>query len=137
MAKLPEPVIDHATRYAGRARFPLAVLVMLGLCGGLLSCYQSGSEDPPPAAPGIADGDIPPAGIAANGRIFYFQNCSVCHAAGGDDGTRAFGAIDLANQGSRISADMSHFDETYNLMARFTALDQARVDDLKRYLAGL
>lgn len=104
---------------------------------GLVSCYDSNSEEDPPPALGIIGGDVLPVGNALAGRTFYNQNCSVCHAAGSDDTTRAFGAIDLANQGSRISGDMSHFDETYNLMARFNDLDQERVDDLKRYLSGL
>lgn len=117
-----------------RAGMVLAAILM---SAGLASCYESNSEEEAPPALGVADGDIQPVGNALNGRIFYNQNCSICHAAGGDDTTRAFGAIDLANQGSRISGDMSHFDETYNLMARFTDLDQARVDDLKRYLSGL
>ena len=112
-------------------------LLAIMMSTGLGSCYQSNSEEEPPPALGITGGDSLPVGNALNGRIFYNQNCSVCHAAGGDDTTRAFGAIDLANQGSRSSGDMSDLDETYNLMARFTDLDQARVDDLKRYLSGL
>ena len=113
------------------------LLAALALGPGLVSCYESNSEEDAPPALGVIAGGSPPAGNALSGRIFYNQNCSVCHAAGSDDTTRAFGAIDLANQGSRISGDMSHFDETYGLMARFTDLDQARVDDLKRYLSGL
>ena len=113
------------------------VLAVLALGPGLVSCYESNSEEDAPPALGVIGGGTPPAGNALSGRIFYNQNCSVCHAAGSDDTTRAFGAIDLANQGSRISGDMSHFDQTYGLMARFTDLDQARVDDLKRYLSGL
>ena len=113
------------------------VLALLALGPGLVSCYESNSEDDAPPALGVISGGNPPAGNALSGRIFYNQNCSVCHAAGSDDTTRAFGAIDLANQGSRISGDMSHFDTTYGLMARFNDLDQARVDDLKRYLSGL
>jgi len=113
------------------------MLTALLMAVGLTSCYDSSSEEDAPPALVIGGDDQPLAGNAANGKIFYTQNCSVCHAAGNDDTTRAFGAIDLANQGSRISGDMSHFDETYNLMARFNDLDQPRVDDLKRYLSGL
>ncbi len=103
----------------------------------LVSCFESNSEGPAPPAINISGGGSIPAGNALNGKIFYTQNCSICHAAGNDDTTRVFGAIDLANQGSRISGDMSNFDLTYNLMSRFNNLDQERVDDLKRYLSGL
>ena len=118
-------------------RLLILTLATIVIGSSLVSCNESNSEEAAPPAVGIPGGNNPPAGNALNGSRFYTQNCSVCHAAGGDDTTRAFGAIDLANQGSRISGDMSHFDETYNLMARFTNLDQERVDDLKRYLSGL
>ena len=127
----------NQSRGVARLRRLGIVLLAILMSAGLVSCYESNSEEQAPPALGVSGGDSPPAGNALNGRIFYNQNCSICHAAGSDDTTRAFGAIDLANQGSRISGDMSHFDETYNLMARFTDLDQARVDDLKRYLSGL
>ncbi len=121
----------------GLLRLLIVTLAVMTMSGSLVSCYESNSEEEAPPAVGISSVDSLPVGKALNGRIFYIQNCSVCHAAGADDTTRAFGAIDLANQGSRISGDMSQFDETYNLMGRFTNLDQERVDDLKRYLSGL
>jgi mono/diheme cytochrome c family protein len=121
----------------GQWRLLLAILAAIVTSASLVSCYESNSEaTAPPAVDTLGGGNLP-VGNALNGKIFYRQNCSVCHAAGSEDTTRAFGAIDLANQGSRISSDMSHFDKSYNLMARFTNLDQERVDDLKRYLAGL
>ena len=124
-------------RCFAQSRWYGIALAAILMSTGLVSCYESNSEEDAPPAFGITGDDNLPVGNALSGRTFYNQNCSVCHAAGADDTTRAFGAIDLANQGSRISGDMSHFDETYNLMARFTDLDQARVDDLKRYLSGL
>ncbi len=127
---------NHGQQLPQSRRLGILLAAIL-MSAGLVSCYESNSEDDAPPALGVTGGDSLPVGNALNGRIFYNQNCSVCHAAGSDDTTRAFGAIDLANQGSRISGDMSHFDETYGLMARFTDLDQPRVDDLKRYLSGL
>lgn len=117
--------------------FSKLLLSMAVLSVALVSCYESGSEQVPPPPVTTGGGNTPAPGIAANGKIFYRQNCSVCHSAGNDDTTSAFGAINLANQNSRISTDISHFDTTYNMMARFTSIDQARVDDLKKYLAGL
>ncbi len=131
------------SRPAGKTDLPTALrlsitfLAVLAMSTSLVSCFESNSEEAAPPALDVSGGVNPPAGKASNGKVFYARNCSVCHAAGSDDTTRAFGAIDLANQGSRISDDMSHFDTTYNLMARFTNLDQTRVDDLKRYLSGL
>ena len=115
----------------------LWLIILTVMSASLLSCYESDAEQVAPPAVNVSPGVILPPGVAANGRIFYRQNCSVCHAAGSDDPTSAFGAIDLANQNSRISSDMSHFDQTYNMMGRFTNIDQARVDDLKKYLSGL
>ena len=112
----------------------LLILISIPLLGGVLvSCYESNSEQAPP--PPVVDTVVP--GIAANGKIFYMQNCSFCHAAGADDTTRAFGAIDLANQDSRVSNDISKNDLVYNTMGRFNNIDQERVDDLKKYLASL
>lgn len=97
----------------------------------LVTCYESNSEQAPP--PPVTDPVVP--GIAANGKIYYQQNCSYCHSAGADDTTTAFGAIDLANQESRISNDISKNDAVYNTMGRFNNIDQERVDDLKKYLS--
>jgi mono/diheme cytochrome c family protein len=127
----------NGTNRSGYWRLLIITLAAIAMSISLVSCYESNSEETAPPAVEATGGGTLPVGDALNGRIFYRQNCSVCHAAGSDDTTRAFGAIDLANQGSRISGDMSHFDTTYNLMTRFTNLDQERVDDLKRYLAGL
>ncbi len=128
---------DIAAKRIAPMRILAGIALAAVVVSGLSACYESSSEDPAPPPISISGSDNLPAGNPANGRIFYLQNCSVCHAAGGDDTTRAFGAIDLANQGSRISGDISHFDKTYNLMSRFSDLDQQRVDDLKQYLAGL
>lgn len=135
--------IDFKFSFRAREFWPKSVRMLsivsvaLLMSSALASCYDSNSEEDAPPAMVIGGGAQPLAGNAINGKVFYNQNCSVCHAAGNDDTTRAFGAIDLANQGSRISGDMSHFDETYNLMARFNNLDADRVNDLKRYLSGL
>lgn len=128
---------DNATMRFRRLRILVITAAAVAIAASLAACYESNSEDPAPPPISITGGDSLPAGNPANGKIFYTQNCSICHAAGSDDTTRAFGAIDLANQGSRISSDISHFDKTYNLMSRFVDLDQQRVDDLKQYLAGL
>lgn len=129
--------LSKATNRFGLLRILVISAAAVTIASGLTACYESSSEDPAPPPISISGGNNLPVGNPTNGRIFYNQNCSVCHAAGGDDTTRAFGAIDLANQGSRISGDISHFDKTYNLMSRFVDLDQQRVDDLKQYLAGL
>ncbi len=118
-----------------------AIVAISGLY--LTSCYESNSEQAAPAPitdPGSGNppgggGTIP--GVAVNGKIYYQQNCSLCHAAGTDDITSAFGAIDLAKQQSKISNDISQLDTIYNTMGRFNNIDQQRVDDLKKYLSGL
>ena len=117
----------------------LLFLSVLGvaLAGSLVSCYDSNAEKPapPPVKPDPGPGPGP--GITFNGKVYYDQNCSSCHAAGADDMSSAFGAIDLAKQESKIANDMSTFDKTYNTMGRFNNIDQERVDDLKKYLSGL
>lgn len=105
----------------------------------LTSCYESNSEEDPPApvvGPG-GGGSVPDPGTASNGKIYFQQNCAICHSAGADDTTTAFGAIDLAQQQSIISNDISQSDQTFNIMARFNNIDQERVDDLKKYLSTL
>lgn len=99
----------------------------------LVSCFESSSEQAPPQPP-------PPIidpGVAYNGKVYFQQNCSYCHAAGSDDITTAYGAIDLANQQSLISSDLSQKDQVYFTMGRFDNIDQERVNDLKKYLSGL
>ncbi len=107
----------------------------------LVSCYESNSEEDPPipiVSTGTGGGgSIPDPGNAANGKIYFQQNCAICHSAGADDTTTAFGAIDLAKQQSIISSDISQSDQTFNIMARFNNIDQERVDDLKKYLSTL
>ena len=105
----------------------------------LTSCFESNSEeDPPDPIVGTGgDGPVPVPGNASNGKIFFQQNCAICHSAGADDTTTAFGAIDLAGQQSIISTDISQSDQTFNIMARFNNIDQERVDDLKKYLSTL
>ncbi len=103
----------------------------------LASCYESNAEQDPPSAVLGTGVSVPDPGIASNGKIFFQQNCAICHSAGADDTTTAFGAIDLANQQTIISRDISQSDQTYNMMARFNNIDQERVDDLKKYLSGL
>jgi len=114
----------------------ITLLLMTGFVASsvLVSCYDSNSETPAPS-PVTKPGPAP--GLSFNGKVYYEQNCSACHAAGVDDTTTAFGAIDLANQQSKISNDMSKSDVTYNTMGRFNNIDQQRVDDLKKYLSGL
>lgn len=115
-------------------KFVFLLMAGIALSSTLVSCYESSSElgaPPPDTGPGVTPG------VAANGRIFYEQNCSLCHSAGADDTTSAFGAIDLANQDTIISNDISQFSPTYDLMGRFTDIDQERVDDLKKYLSSL
>jgi len=121
-------------------QFVLLLIAGVALSGSLVSCYESSSEQdpPPPVTGGVTPdpGGTTP-GIAFNGKVYFQQNCSLCHAAGADDTTSAFGAIDLANQDSKISTDMSQSDITYSMMGRFNNIDQERVDDLKKYLSGL
>jgi len=117
-------------------QFVLLLLAGLAVSSVLVSCYDSNSETPAPP-PVIEPGPDPGPGLTFNGKVYYEQNCSSCHAAGTDDTTNAFGAIDLANQETKISNDMSQFDATYNTMGRFNNIDQERVDDLKKYLSGL
>ncbi len=119
------------------------LILIMGLVSSitLTSCYESNSEEDPPnpiAGPGGGGGGSDPdPGNASNGKVFFQQNCAICHSAGADDTTTAFGAIDLAGQQSIISADISQSDQTYNIMARFNSIDQERVDDLKKYLSTL
>ncbi|VAW92262.1 hypothetical protein MNBD_GAMMA22-302 [hydrothermal vent metagenome] len=117
----------------------LLVTVALVFFSNLTSCYESNSEQtapPPVVTPDDPIGGSNP-GIAFNGKIYYQQNCSLCHAAGADDNTSAFGAIDLAKQESKVSSDMSQLDTTYNMMGRFNNIDVERVADLKKYLSGI
>lgn len=110
----------------------------MALISTLVSCFDSSAEKPAPAPIISQDpggGSSP--GVAFNGKIYYQQNCASCHAAGADDTTTAFGAIDLAKQDAQIQADISQKDTVYNTMGRFNNIDQERVDDLKKYLSGI
>ena len=118
-----------------QVKFVLLLMAGIALGSTLTSCYESSSEQgalPPVTDPG--GGVIP--GVAINGKVFYQQNCSLCHSAGADDTTSAFGAPDMANQDSIISNDISQYSPTYDLMTRFSNIDQERVDDLKKYLSS-
>ncbi len=118
----------------------LLITTVIALSFNLTSCYESSSEQvalPPVVSPTSPGGGGVEPGIALNGKIYYQQNCSLCHAAGADDTTSAFGAIDLAKQQSKIANDISQIDTVYNMMGRFSDIDQERVDDLKKYLSGL
>jgi cytochrome c5 len=117
----------------------LLIIAILGVAvsSTLVSCYESNAETSAPAPIDPDPGPGPGPGLSFNGKVYYDQNCSSCHAAGADDTSKAFGAIDLANQESKIANNMSAFDQTYNTMGRFDNVDQERVDDLKKYLSGL
>lgn len=108
--------------------------VMVALSIALVGCYKSGSESsPPPAVP------LPPVGIAKDGSTYYQNDCAVCHKAGLDDTTTAFGASDLSQRQDMIAADMSNYDatSTYKLMLAFTNVPTQRVADLKAYLKSV
>ncbi len=124
-------------------RFKLVrfLILILGVVSStiLTSCYESNSEEdaPDPVVGTGGGGPVPDPGNAFNGKIYFQQNCAICHSAGADDTTTAFAAIDLAGQQSIISTDISQSDQTFNIMARFNNIDQERVDDLKKYLSTL
>jgi len=120
-----------------QVKFILMLMAGIALSSTLVSCFESSSEQgaPPPVTGPGGGGAIP--GNAVAGKVFFQQNCSLCHSAGADDTTTAFGGIDLANQNSIISNDISQYSPTYDMMGRFDNIDQERVDDLKKYLAGL
>lgn len=110
--------------------FSFVLLLSLALTG----CFNSSSEDTPP--PAI---DPPPAGVTADGAVYYQTSCADCHKAGADDTTNAFGAIDLAQKQDMIRSDMSNYDQTsgFNLMTVFSNVPAQRVADLKAYLASV
>ena len=100
----------------------------------LASCFESGSEEPPPPAV-----QLPPEGFITDGSTYYQTNCATCHKIGAVDTTSAFGASDLAQKQDMIRADMSTYDSTstFNLMGSFTNVPEQRVADLKAYLASV
>lgn len=110
------------------------VVSMVTLSLALASCFESGSETtpPPPVAP-------PPVGIAKDGLTYYQSNCAVCHKAGADDTTAAFGALDLAQRHDMLATDMSNYDttSTFNLMLAYNNIPAQRVADLKAYLKSV
>jgi len=117
----------------------LTMMVTLSLA--LAGCFESSSEDPPPAALEL---EIPPAEIVVAGKVtdgstYYQTNCAACHKAGQDDPTSAFGASDLAQRQDMIVADMSTYDttSTFNMMMVFNNVPEQRVADLKSYLESV
>ncbi len=112
----------------------LTTIVLGVLSFALANCYNSSSEVPPPQA--IAP---PPVGVAANGAIYYQNRCGVCHSAGRDDVTSAFGAVDLARRQDMIVGDISNFDQKsgFNMMGTFNNIPEQRVVDLKAYLESV
>ena len=100
----------------------------------LASCFESGSEEPPPPAV-----QLPPEGIVADGTTYYQTNCASCHKIGTVDTTSAFGASDLAQKQDMIIADMSAYDTTsgFTLMGAFSNVPEQRVADLKAFLASV
>ncbi|MBI3563061.1 MAG: hypothetical protein HY080_15230 [Gammaproteobacteria bacterium] len=110
------------------------VVSMVTLSIALASCFESGSETPPPPAV-----QPPPVGVAKDGLTYYQSNCAVCHKAGSDDTTTAFGASDLAQRHDMIAMNMSNYDTTsgFTMMLAFNNVPEQRVADLKAYLKSI
>ena len=119
--------------------YKLSTIFVLALSLALTSCYDSNSEDPAPAP--LVPVQQPPTivGLTSNGSIYYQSNCAVCHKAGQDDPTSAFGASDLAQRHDMITTDMSSFDatSTFDLMGAFGSVPAQRTADLKAYLQSV
>jgi cytochrome c5 len=115
------------------------IILMLTLSLALASCFDSSSESPAPAPLKPAQPPTSIVGITANGSVYFQNNCAVCHKAGQDDPTSAFGASDLAQRHDMITTDMSNFDatSTFNMMGAFGSVPAQRVADLKAYLQSV
>ena len=109
----------------------------------LFGCFDSSSEKAAPAAvdpaPATPTPTPPPViiGNAADGLVYYNNNCSVCHAAGTADGSSAFSASDLKANGPNsklIVSNMADYEKTHNLMTKFDNVPVQRVADLNSYL---
>lgn len=113
------------------------MISIMTLSTALASCYESNSEELAPAP--VATPPTPAAGIIVNGSTYYQNSCGICHKAGQDDPTSAFGASDLAQRHDLITTNMSNFDTTssFNLMGAFVSVPEQRVADLKAYLASV
>ncbi len=115
------------------------MILMLALSLALVGCYDSNSEEAAPAPLLSPQQPVSIVGLTANGSIYYQNNCAVCHKAGQDDPTSAFGAADLAQRHDMVTTDMSNFDttSTFNMMGAFGSLPAQRVADLKAYLQSV
>jgi cytochrome c5 len=113
----------------------LLLVLILGL--SVVACYDSSSDNEPRVVTVDGGGGGGGIGSATEGKTYYTNTCSDCHAAGADDTSTALGATDLAQKHDMITNDMSAYDATYNMMFTFSNLSQKRVDDLKAYLATL
>ena len=106
----------------------------------LFGCFDSSSEQAAPAAvttPTPPPAPAPIVGNAADGLVYYNNNCAVCHAAGTTDPSSVFTASDLkvkGNSSKLIVSNMSEYSKTHDLMKKFDNVPVQRVADLNAYL---
>lgn len=117
----------------------ITVTLLFALSFVLAGCYDSSSEVPPPQVTPPHVITPPLAGVATNGKIYYQNRCGICHSAGRDDSTSAFGAVNLAQRQDMITSDISNFDQKsgFNLMGTFMNIPEQRVADLKAYFESV
>lgn len=75
--------------------------------------------------------------VIPNGRLFYANNCAICHSAGTDDNSSAFNGTDLSLMSNELSTNMTAFGGSYELMGAYNDVPQVNIDELKAYLASL
>ena len=119
----------------------ITILSVLSLA--TLGCYDSSSEQAAPVVIPKVTPTIPVTppvivGNAADGLIYYNNNCAICHAAGSADTSTVFSASDLKQPGGKlIVSNMSAYSKSFNLMKKFDNVPLQRVQDLNAYINSI